>query len=128
MTKNTINNTRNVLNVKGYSYKTYISNSYKPQIAYVGNNLYKISDNRVFNTTNNIYKHIDQYPTDVLNNYKINKTHNVKKAYYDFTNGVVINTQNTINTNDTYNVTKIDKLVNLNDNNWFTKKIEPTNN
>ena len=34
---------------------------------------------------------------------KINKTHNVKKTHYMFTNDVVINKHNTINTNDTYN-------------------------
>ena len=34
--KNNINNTENVLNAKkGYSYKTYIRNNYKPQVAYV---------------------------------------------------------------------------------------------
>ena len=40
-----------------------------------------------------------------------------------FTNDVVINKPNTINANDTYNVTKINKLVNFNDNNYFTKKL-----
>ena len=38
------------------------------------------------------------------------------------TNDVVINKHNNINTNDTYNVTKINKHVNFNDNNYFTKK------
>ena len=33
-----------------------------------------------------IYKHINQYSTDVTNNYNINKTHNVKNTYYNFTN------------------------------------------
>ena len=59
-----------------------------------------------------------------FHNYKINKTHNVNNTYYDFTNGVVINKQNTINTNDTHNVSKIIKLVNVNDNSYFAKKIE----
>ena len=44
--------------------------------------IYKRYDNRTCNNTNNIYKHINQYSTDVFNNYKINKTHNVKKTYY----------------------------------------------
>ena len=118
--------TLNVLNVKkDYPYKTYISNNYKPQIAYVENNLYKRSDNITFNNTNNIYKHMDQYSTDVFNTYKINKLHNVKKTYYNVTNDVVINEHNNINTNDTYNVTKIKKkFVNFNDSMYFTKKIE----
>ena len=46
---------------------------YKSQIAYVENNLYKKYDNRTFNNTGNIYKHINQSSTDVSNNYK---THN----------------------------------------------------
>ena len=66
--KNIINNNENVLNVKDYSHKTYVGNSYKSQIAYVENNLYKRSENRTFNNTNNIYKHINQYSTDVFNN------------------------------------------------------------
>ena len=38
ITKNTINNTGNVLNAEtDYPYKTYISNNYKSQIAHVGN-------------------------------------------------------------------------------------------
>ena len=73
--KNIINNNENVLNVKkDYSYKTYISNNYKSQIAYAGNNLYKRYDNRTSNNTNDIHKHINQYSTDVFINYKINKT------------------------------------------------------
>ena len=35
MIKNIINNTDNILNVKDYSYKTYVSNNYRLQIAYV---------------------------------------------------------------------------------------------
>ena len=45
----------NILNAKIYfSYKTYVSNNYKSQIAYVENNMYKRYDNRIFNNTNNI--------------------------------------------------------------------------
>ena len=91
---------------KDYPYKTYISNNYKSQIAYVENNLYKRYDNRISNNTNNIYKHLNQYSTGAFNDYKINKTHNVKKTYYNVTNDVVINKHNTTNTNDTYNITK----------------------
>ena len=32
-----------------------------------------------FNNTNNILKHINQYTTDVVNNYSINKVSNLKK-------------------------------------------------
>ena len=71
--KNIINNNENVLKVKDYSYKTHVSNNYKSHIGYVGNNRYKKQDNITFNSTNNTYKHINQYSTDVFNNYKINK-------------------------------------------------------
>ena len=86
---NTINNNENVLNVKkDYPYKTYVSNNYKSHIGYVENNIYiyiyKKQDNRTFNNTNTIYKHINQYSTDVFNNYKINKTRNVKKTHYNY--------------------------------------------
>ena len=56
ITKNNItNNNGNVLSVKiYYSYKTYVSNNYKSQIAYVENNLYKEQDSRTFNNTNNL--------------------------------------------------------------------------
>ena len=85
-------------------------------------------DNRTFNNASNIYKHINQYSTDVFNNFKINKTHNVKRTYYNFTNDVVINKHNTINTNDTYNIRKTNKLLKITDNQYFTKKIENTHN
>ena len=58
----------------------------------------------------------------MFNNYKINKTHNVKKTYYNVTNDVVINKHNTINTNDTYNVSKTNNVLNFPDNNYYTKK------
>ena len=38
------------------------------------------------------YKHINQYSTDVFNNYKINQTHNVKKTYYNFNDDITLNT------------------------------------
>ena len=117
---NTINN-GGVLNVKGYSYKAYVSNNNKSQIAYVKNNLYKKQDNRTFNHRNNIYKHINQYSTDVFNNCKINKTHNVKKTQYNPNNDVFINKHNTINTNGTYNITKNNSLYNVIGNNYYTK-------
>ena len=118
---NTINNTEDILDVKKeLSYKTCASNIYKPRIANVENNIYKRCDNRTFNDTDNIYKHVNQYSTDVFNNYKINKTHNVKKTYYNFTNDVVIKKHNTINTNGIYNVSKTNNLLNVTDNNHYT--------
>ena len=121
--KNIINNNENVLNLKkDYSYKTYITNNYKSHVAYVENNLYKKQDSRTFNNTNNIYKRINQYPTDVFNNYKIHKSLNLKKTYYNSQHDVFINKHNTINTNDTYNITKKNSLYNVTDNQYFTKK------
>ena len=108
-------------------YNTYIGNNYKPQTAYVENNIYKIYDNRTFNNTSNIYKHINQYSTDVFNNYRANNTPNVKKPYSIFTNGVAINKHNTINTDGIYNISKT-KLANFNGNTYFIKKIEHKNN
>ena len=94
----------------------------------LGNNLYKKQDSRTFNNANNIYKHINQYSTDVFNNYKIHKTHNVKKTYYNSQHDVFINQHNTINTNDTYNITKKNSLYNVTDNQYFTKKNFNTSN
>ena len=59
---------------KGYPYKTDESSNYKTQIAYDENNLCKRSDNITFDNTSNVYKHINQYSTDVFNNYNIIKT------------------------------------------------------
>ena len=127
--KNIINNNDNVLNIKkDYSYKTYITNNHKSHIDYIENNLYKKSDKRVFNNTNNIHKHINNYNNDITNNYKINKVSNVKKTYYNFTNDVLINKHNTINTDDTYNITKNNNLFNITDNNYYTKKNFNTSN
>ena len=68
----------------------------------------------------------------MFNNYKINKTHNVKKTYYNSNNNAHINKHNTIYTNDTYNIAKNNSLHNATDNNYYTKKncntINITNN
>ena len=120
--KNVIHNNEKVLNVKGYSYKTYITNNYKSHIGYVENNLYKRSDNKTFNNTNNIYKHINQYKSDVFNNGKMNKTHIAKKTYYNYNIDVFINKHNTINTNDTYSITNNVDLYNVTGNNCYIKK------
>ena len=69
-----------------------------------------------------MYKHIYQYSTVVFKNYKINKTHNANKTYCNSNNDVFINKHNTINTNDTYNITKDNSLYNVTGNNYYTKK------
>ena len=45
-----------------------------------------------------------------------------------FTNGVVINKHNTINTNDTHNISKADNTFNTTENQYFTKKMNSTSN
>ena len=52
--------------------------------------MHKRYDNRISNNTNNIYMHTNQYSTDVFNNYQINKTHNVKKTYYNIISDIAI--------------------------------------
>ena len=42
----------------------------------------------------------------------------IKKTYYSLIDGVVINKHTTIYTNDNTNVTKLNKLVNFNDNSF----------
>ena len=87
--------------------------------------IYIRPDNLTLNNTNNICKTINQYTTDVFNNFKANQVSNLKKAYYMFI-GILINKHNITYTNDNTTLTKINKLVNLNDKNYFTKKIEHT--
>ena len=57
---------------KDHSYKTYITNNYNSHLGYVENNPYKKQYSTTFNNTNGIYKHINQYSTDVFNSYNIN--------------------------------------------------------
>ena len=71
-------------------------------------------------------KNINQYTTDVDKNYKTNKVPNLKKTYYNLIDDAAINKHNTIYTNDTRNVTKINKL-DFNGSNYFTKNLEHTN-
>ena len=116
-TKNNVTN-----NIEDYPYKTYTSNNYKSQTAYVEHKIYKIYDNRVFNNTNNTYKHVNQYSTDVFNNYTTNKSHNVNNTNCNFINDVVMNKHDTINTHDAYNVTIINKRINVNGNKSLCKE------
>ena len=62
-----------------YSYKTYVSNNYKSQIAYVENNIYKNKEVEHSITYINIYKHMNTYST-VFDNHRIAKPHNVNKT------------------------------------------------
>ena len=90
--------------------------------------IHKKPDNITFNSTNNMYTHINQYSTDVFNNYRINKTHNVKKTYDNSNSDVFINKHNTINTNDTYNIAENNSLYKVTDNSYYTKKNFNTSN
>ena len=64
----------------------------------------------------------------MFNNYRTNKTHSVKKTHYNSNNGVFINKHNTINTNDTYNITKKNSLYNATASHYYTKKDFNTSN
>ena len=76
-----ISNNGHVLNYKqDYPSKNFISNKYTSQNAYVENNLYKRSGNILFNNTNNISNIINQYTTDVVNKYTVNKVSTLKKG------------------------------------------------
>ena len=94
----------------------------------MGNSLYKRSDDIAFKNTSITSNSINQYTTDVADYYKTNKVSNLKKSYCNFIDDVVINKHDTIHINGNTNVSKINKLVNFHDNNYFTKKIEYTNN
>ena len=75
-----------------------------------------------------MYKNINQHNTEVVNTYKINKHLNLKKAYYNINDTIVIPKNETINTNDNRNVTKHNKLFNITDSHYYTKKINNTSN
>ena len=78
---NSITNIENVLNMKkDFSTKQYITNAFRCNNGYIENDVYKKYDNRIFNNTNIITKHMNNHSNDVTNNYKINKLNNVKKT------------------------------------------------
>ena len=58
----------------------------------------------------------------MFNSCKIDKTHNVKKTYYNHDNDAFIIKHNTINTNDTYYITKNIDFYNVADNNNYIKR------
>ena len=67
--------------LKTYHYsKNYFSNNCKSHIAYVETSLYKKHYNITFNNTNNISKNINQYATDVDDDFKTNKVSNLTKS------------------------------------------------
>ena len=71
----------------------------------VENNLCKRYDNTSLNNTNNVSKHINQYITDVVNNYKSQQSFKSKRTtYYILIDDAVINKHNTVYTNDNRNV------------------------
>ena len=74
------------------------------------------------------YKRINNYSNDVTNNSNVNKITGVKKAYYHFNDDIALNKTNNNYPDGTYDITKINNLVNFSDNNYFTKKMEHTNN
>ena len=125
--KHTTNNTEHGLNVKkDYSYKTYVGSNYKSQIAYVEHNLYKRFGNIMFNSTNNMYKYINQYSTDVTDNYNSSKINNANKTYYNFNDNITLNKASNTYSNDTCNKIKTNNTFNTTGNKYCTKKIHNT--
>ena len=84
--------------------------------------MYKKYDNRIFNNTHNITKHINNSSNDVTNSYKKNKITNVKKTYYNFNDGITLNKTSNNYSNGTYNIIKTNNTFNTTDNNYYTKK------
>ena len=67
-------------------------------------------------------KHINNYSDDVTNDYTINKIQNLKKTHYNFNGDITLNLTNHIYSNDTNNSTKTNRLFNITDNNYYTRK------
>ena len=95
---------------------------------YIGGILFKTYDNRAFNTTGNITKHISNYSNGVTNGYKTNNINNVRETCYNFIGDIVLNKTSNTYTGGTYNVTKNNNLFNATGNQYFTKKINNTSN
>ena len=106
----------------GFSTKNYISNNYESQVGYIGNNIYKKYVNRIFNNTNNITKHINNYSNDVTNNYKMNKIQNLKKTYHNFNDGITLSKTSNNYSNGTYTIINTNNTFNATDNNYYIKK------
>ena len=57
-------------NIKQYSStNNCITNVFRSSSDYTGNDLYKKCDNRTFNKTENVTKHINNYSYGITNNY-----------------------------------------------------------
>ena len=125
-----INNTDNVSTIKkDVSTNKYITNVFRRNNDYIGNNMYKKYDNITFNTTTNITTHINNYSNDVTNNYNIDKINAVTKTYYNFNDDITLNKTSSTSYNDTCNITKHNNLFNITDNRCiFTKNNFNTHN
>ena len=58
----------------------------------------------------------------MFNNCKINKTHTVKKTYYNFNDNIALTKTIHRFSNDTYTITENIDLYDVTDNNYYTKK------
>ena len=56
------------------------------------------------------------YSNDVTNKYKIHKTQNLKKTYYNFNDDITLNKTSNNYSNDTYNIIKTNNTFNTTDN------------
>ena len=62
------------LNIKkDFSTKHYVTNVFRSNNDYIENKSHKKYDNRTFNKTENVTKHIHNYSNNVTKKYKINK-------------------------------------------------------
>ena len=94
---------------------------------YIGNNVCKEYDNRIFNNTNNITKHVNDHSNDVTNSHKVNKINNVK-TYCNFNDDITLNKTGNKYSNGTCNIIKTKNTFNTTDNQYFAKKINDTSN
>ena len=99
--------------------KKYIANVFRSNSDYIVHILYKKYDNRTFNKTENIIKHVNNYSNDVTNSDNIKN--NVKKTYYSFNDDITLNKTSTDYSNDTYNITKNTYLFDITDNQYVTQ-------
>ena len=58
----------------------------------------------------------------MFNSYRVNKAHNVKNTYYNFNDDITLNKTSNNYSNDTINLTKTNRLLNVIDNNYYTRK------
>ena len=58
----------------------------------------------------------------MFKNYNIDKTHNVKKTYYNFNDDITLTKTSNSYSNGTYNIAKNNNLFNIADNNYYIEK------